>query len=79
MALARLPELGAMRAVPEPTRYLCSTSESGPTAAQPAWLLRADIVAKVPNCTGVNLPAVKKIRPTIADSCALNRITEVVS
>jgi hypothetical protein len=30
-----------MAAVPEPTRYLYSASESGSTAAEPAWLLRA--------------------------------------
>jgi hypothetical protein len=44
---------------------------------EPALTLRADIRAKAPNCPAL-IFLLKKIRPTTADSCALNRVTEVV-
>jgi len=40
--------------------------------------LLADIVAKVPNCPAL-IFLLQKIRPTTADRCGLNHVTEVAS
>jgi hypothetical protein len=48
------------------------------SGARLALRLRVDIVAKVPNCPAL-ISYCKKIRPTTADRCGLNRVTEVAS
>jgi hypothetical protein len=52
--------------------------QSGRKQHEAARPLRADIVAS-PKLTGANFLAVKKIRPTTADRCGPNHVTEVAS